>query len=59
MLLAHHLYERSKPGNPPSTEEWVEAHAAATVDATPEVEAAWDSWNDSERRISANGRAWP
>jgi hypothetical protein len=37
----------------------VEAYAAATVDATPEVEAAWYSWNNSERRISANGRAWP
>jgi uncharacterized protein len=53
MLLAHHLYEHTKPGNPASTEEWVEAYAAATVDATPEVEAAWDSWNNSERRIIA------
>jgi hypothetical protein len=53
MLLAHHLYEHTKPGNPASTEEWVKAYAAARLDATPEVQAAWDSWNNSERRIMA------
>jgi hypothetical protein len=53
MLLAHHLYGHTKPGSPASTEEWVEAYAAATLDATPEVEAAWASWNNSERRIMA------
>ena len=53
MLLAHHLYEHTKPGNPASSEEWVKAYAAATLDATPEVQAAWDSWNNSERRIIA------
>jgi uncharacterized protein len=53
MLLAHHLYEQTKPGNPASTEEWVKAYAAATLDATSEIQAAWDSWNNSERRIMA------
>ncbi len=53
MLLAHHLYEHTEPGSPASTEEWVEAYAAAIFDATPEVQAAWDSWNNSERRIMA------
>lgn len=53
MLLAHHLYEHAAPGSPASSEEWVGAYAAATLDATPEVQAAWDSWNNSERRIMA------
>jgi hypothetical protein len=53
MLLAHHLYEHTKRGTPASTEEWAKAYAAATLDATPEVQAAWDSWNNSERRITA------
>jgi hypothetical protein len=53
MLLAHHLYEHTKPGNPASSDEWVAAYAAARLDATPEVQAAWDSWNNSERRIMA------
>jgi hypothetical protein len=53
MLLAHHLYEHTERGSPASTEEWVRAYAAATLDATPEVQAAWNSWNNSERRIMA------
>jgi uncharacterized protein len=51
MLLAHHLYENTERRTAASTEEWVKAYAAATLDATPEVQAAWDSWNNSERRI--------
>jgi hypothetical protein len=53
MLLAHHLYEHTERGNAASSEEWVNAFAAATLDATPEVQAAWHSWNNSERRIMA------
>jgi hypothetical protein len=53
MLLAHHLYEHTERGAPASTEDWVKAYAAATLDATPEVQAAWDSWNNSDRRIMA------
>ncbi len=51
MLLAHHLYELTSRGTPASSDEWVKAYAAATLDATPEVQAAWDSWNNSQRRI--------
>jgi uncharacterized protein len=51
MLLAHHLYENTERRTAASTEEWVKAYAAARLDATPEVQAAWDSWNNSERRI--------
>jgi uncharacterized protein len=53
MLLAHHLYEHTAPGSTASTDEWVAAYAAARLDATAEVQAAWDSWNNSERRIMA------
>lgn len=53
MLLAHHLYESTKPASSATGEEWVRAFARATRDADPEVQAAWDSWNNSERRLTA------
>lgn len=53
MLLAHHLYEHTRPGASATSEEWLAAFAGATRDATPEVQAAWDSWNNSERRLMA------
>ena len=53
MLLAHHLYEHTNRGSPASTDEWVAAYAAAALDATPEVQAAWDSWTNTERRLMA------
>jgi len=61
MLLAHHLYEHTKPGTKASGEEWSTARAGATHDANPEVQAAWDSWNNSERRLMAviSGRTTP
>ncbi len=53
MLLAHHLYEHTRPSATATSEEWVKAFAGATHDANPEVQAAWDSWNNSERRMMA------
>lgn len=53
MLLAHHLYEHTRPSATATSEEWVKAFAGATHDANPEVQAAWDSWNNSERRLMA------
>lgn len=53
MLLAHHLYENTKSAATATSEEWVAAFAAATRDADPEVQAAWDSWSNSERRLMA------
>jgi hypothetical protein len=53
MLLAHHLYESTGPSAPASTDEWVMAYAAATLDADPEVQAAWGSWSNVERRLMA------
>jgi hypothetical protein len=53
MLLAHHLYENTKPTATATSEEWTRTFASATHDANPEVQAAWDSWNNSERRLMA------
>jgi len=53
MLLAYHLFENTKPGMAASTDEWVSAYAAATFDANPEIQAAWDAWSNSERRLLA------
>jgi uncharacterized protein len=53
MLLAHHLYEHTRSGATATSDEWIEAFTAATRDADPEVQAAWDSWNNSERRLMA------
>ena len=53
MLLAHHLYEHTKPRATATSEDWVAAFTDATRDAKPEVEAAWDAWNNSERRLMA------
>lgn len=53
MLLAHHLYENTKPGATATSEEWVAALAGTTHDATPEVQAAWEFWNNTERRLMA------
>jgi hypothetical protein len=61
MLLAHHLYEQTKSATTAGSEEWVAAFAAATHDADPEVQAAWGSWNNGERRLMAviSGRTTP
>jgi hypothetical protein len=53
MLLAHHLYENTRAADIASSDEWVAAYAGATHDANPEVLAAWESWNNSERRLMA------
>jgi hypothetical protein len=61
MLLAHHLYESTRPRTSATSDEWVRAFARAVREANPEVQAAWDSWNNSERRIMAviSGRTTP
>jgi hypothetical protein len=53
MLLAHHLYEGTGSGVTATSEEWVTAFSSARRDANPEVQAAWDSWTNSERRLMA------
>ncbi|HEY2142027.1 MAG TPA: hypothetical protein VGG98_08205 [Solirubrobacteraceae bacterium] len=53
MLLAHHLYENTRPTRAATSEEWTRTFAGAIRDADPEVQAAWDSWTNSERRLMA------
>jgi uncharacterized protein len=53
MLLAHHLYENTDATAIATSDEWVKAFAGAIRDANPEVYAAWDSWNNTERRLMA------
>lgn len=53
MLLAHHLYEHTRSATAATSEDWIAAFADATRDANPEVQAAWDSWSNSERRLMA------
>lgn len=53
MLLAHHLYRHTRPGVSATGEEWAATFADAARDATPEVQAAWETWSNSERRMMA------
>jgi uncharacterized protein len=53
MLLAHHLYENTRSATTATGEDWLAAFAGAARDANPEVEAAWDAWNNSARRLMA------
>ena len=53
MLLAHHLYESTRPRSRSGPEQWLRAFTAATRDANPEVQAVWDSWSNSERRLGS------
>jgi len=53
MLLAHHLYESTRPGGQAGPEQWLKAFAAAVREANPEVQAVWDSWSNSERRLTS------
>jgi hypothetical protein len=48
----HAFFAQARPIDLPPL-EWVEAFANAMRDANPEVQAAWDSWNNSERRLMA------
>ena len=53
MLLAHHLYESTRPRTRSGPEQWLSAFTAAARDANPEVQAVWDSWSNSERRLGS------
>jgi hypothetical protein len=47
------LYECTRASATATSEEWVTAFARAAHDANSEVQAAWDFWNNSERRLMA------
>ena len=50
MLLAHHLYERTRPGASAGIDEWVDALAAARKESEGEIQVLWGSSTDIERR---------
>jgi hypothetical protein len=51
MLLAHHLYEQTKPGTAAGIERWVAAHQRALHEASGEIEVLWESCSTLERRV--------
>lgn len=51
MLLAHHLYERTKAGDPASIEDWLDAHEAARREAEGEIGVLWSAATSLERRV--------
>jgi hypothetical protein len=50
MLLAHHLYERSKPGGTADIETWIDAQAGARLEAQGEIQLLWERCTSLERR---------
>jgi hypothetical protein len=50
MLLAHHLYERVKPGGTADIADWVDALAAARLEAQNEILVLWEACTSLERR---------
>lgn len=51
MLLAHHLYERTRPGATASAETWAAASEAGAREVEGEIEQLWESSSDLERRV--------
>jgi hypothetical protein len=51
MLLAHHLYERVRPGETAAVDEWVDALRAAEREAQGEIQVLWQASTALERRV--------
>jgi hypothetical protein len=51
MLLAHHLYGRTRPGSAATIEQWTAAHEAAAREADGEIQVLWQSSTPLERRV--------
>jgi hypothetical protein len=51
MLLAHHLYEQTKPRQAAGIEQWTVAHERAAHEASGEIEVLWESCSTLERRV--------
>jgi hypothetical protein len=54
MLLAHHLWEESTPGQPADTDTWQRALAAAGRDLADEFEALWRGYSTTKQRLLAS-----
>jgi hypothetical protein len=53
MLLAHHLYELTRRGQPATGETWLHALAATQHAVRSEVESDWDSFGRLERKVAS------
>ncbi len=53
MMLAHHLWERTSPGQPAGAEEFGEALDATRNEARDALQAAWNALDRSERAVLA------
>jgi hypothetical protein len=51
MLLAHHLYSRTRRDHPADAETWLVAHDAARREAAGELEVLWAASTTLERRV--------
>lgn len=53
MLLAHHLWEQTPPGESATPELWQAALSAALAEQAEALEAAWDGHGPSQRAVLA------
>jgi uncharacterized protein len=51
MLLAHHLYERTRRGRPADVDVWLAALDDARRETLGEIQVLWDACTDVERRV--------
>jgi hypothetical protein len=51
MLLAHHLYLQTRPGEAADVEAWVRAEHAARQEAAGEIHVLWQGCSELERRV--------
>lgn len=51
MLLAHHLYDRTRAGSSASIEQWTAARASAEHEANGEIEVLWRACTALERKV--------
>ncbi|HEX4625578.1 MAG TPA: hypothetical protein VH231_14075 [Solirubrobacteraceae bacterium] len=53
MLLAHHLWEQTDPGQTSDLEAWHRARTAAESEAADALQATWDAMSIAARRVVA------
>jgi hypothetical protein len=51
MLVAHHLFERLRPGTVAGIDEWIEAYEIARREAAAEAQILWEVSSGLERRV--------
>jgi hypothetical protein len=53
MLLAHHLFQRTRVGHPADSDTWARALSDAVRDADGEVQATWQALSVTQQRLMA------